>query len=71
MTELPWKPIIYLPANLTIKFSTMSSGRRRPGPVVPSKASNCSARPANRRQVDSLTHCLEEYADNSGATAAH
>jgi hypothetical protein len=64
MTELQWKPVIYLPANLTIEFGTSVLAAADPAPWCRQKASEVLGPAANRRQVDRLTRCLEEYAEN-------
>jgi hypothetical protein len=64
MTELQWKPVIYLPANLTIEFGTSVLAADDPAPWCRHKASELLGLNGNRKQVDRLTRCLEEYAEN-------
>jgi hypothetical protein len=64
MTELQWKPVIYLPANLTVEFGTSVLAAGDPAPWCRHKADELLGPNVNRKQVDRLRHCLEEYADN-------
>jgi hypothetical protein len=64
MTELQWKPVIYLPANLTIEFGASVLATEDPGPWCRRKASEVLGPDGNRKQADRLTRCLEEYAEN-------
>ena len=62
MTELPWKPIVYLPANLTVRFSADVLRADDPAPWCQGKAAELLGPDASRRQVHKLANCLEEYA---------
>jgi len=64
VTELQWKPVIYLPANLTVEFGTSILAADDPAPWCRHKASELLGSNANRRQAERLTRCLEEYAEN-------
>ena len=64
MTELQWKPVIYLPVNLTVRFDAPVLTGDDPGGWCRDKASEVLGQTGNRKQVDRLTHCLEEYAEN-------
>jgi hypothetical protein len=62
MTELQWKPVIFLPANLTVRFDAPVLKGDDPAGWCQSKASTLLGDNADRRQVSKLTRCLEEYA---------
>jgi hypothetical protein len=64
MNELQWKPVIYLPANLTVEFGASVLGAANPAPWCRHKAAEVLGPNVNRKQVDRLTRCLEEYAEN-------
>jgi hypothetical protein len=64
MTELQWKPVIYLPAHLTIEFGTSVLAADDPAPWCRQKAAEVLGPTGTRRQADRLTRCLEEYAEN-------
>ncbi len=62
MTELPWKPVIYLPVNLTIRFGAEVLEADDPGPWCQQKAEEVLGQDVGRRQVSKLARSLEEYA---------
>jgi hypothetical protein len=64
MTELQWKPVIFLPANLTIEFGTSILTADDPASWCRHKASELLGPNVKRKQVDRLSRCLEEYAEN-------
>jgi hypothetical protein len=64
MTELQWKPVIYLPAHLTIEFGTSVLAADDPAPWCRQKATEVLGPTGTRRQADRLARCLEEYAEN-------
>jgi hypothetical protein len=64
MTELQWKPVIYLPANLTIEFGTSVLTADDPAPWCRQKAIEILGPPGTRTKVDRLARCLAEYAEN-------
>jgi hypothetical protein len=64
MTELQWKPVIYLPVNLTVRFDAPVLKGDDPLGWCRDKASEVLGPAGNRKQVDRLTRCLEEYAEN-------
>jgi hypothetical protein len=49
MTELQWKPVIYLPANLTIEFGTSVLAADDPAPWCRQKATEVLGPTGNRR----------------------
>jgi hypothetical protein len=64
MTELQWKPVIYLPVNLTVRFDAPVLKGDDPAGWCRSKAIDLLGPAGNRKQVDRLSRCLEEYAEN-------
>ena len=62
MTELPWKPVIYLPVDLTVRFGADVLTADDPGPWCQLKAAELLGPDADRKQVSRLARCLEEYA---------
>ena len=64
MTELQWKPVFFLPVNLTVRFDAPVLKGDDPAGWCRSKASDLLGPAGNRKQVDRLTRCLEEYAEH-------
>lgn len=64
MTEPQWKPVISLPANLTVEFGATVLGADDPAPWCQQKAAELLGSGANRKRVRQLAECLEEYAQN-------
>ena len=62
MTELQWKPVIYLPVDLTVRFGADVLTSDDPGPWCQLKAAELLTPDADRKQVSRLARCLEEYA---------
>ena len=62
MTELQWKPVIYLPVNLTVRFDAPVLKGDDPEGWCQRKALELLGADADRKQVRKLTHCLEKYA---------
>ncbi len=62
MTELQWKPVIYTPENLTVRFGADVLTAADPVPWCEQKAAQLLSPDAGRRQVSRLARCLEEYA---------
>jgi len=62
MTELQWKPVVFLPVNLTVRFDAPVLTGDDPAAWCRSKASDLLGADADRKQVSKLTQCLEDYA---------
>ena len=62
MTELQWKPVVFLPVNLTVRFDAPVLTGDDPAGWCRSKASDLLGAGADRKQVGKLTQCLEDYA---------
>jgi hypothetical protein len=62
LTELQWKPVVFLPVNLTVRFDALVLTGDDPAGWCRSKASGLLGAGADRRQVRKLTQCLEDYA---------
>ena len=62
MTELPWKPVIYLPVDLTVRFGADVLTVDDPGPWCQRKAAELLRPAADPKQVSRLVRCLAEYA---------
>jgi hypothetical protein len=62
MAELPWKPVVYLPANLTVRLDAEVLQAEDPGPWCESTAANLLGPRAKRRHVRRLASDLTRYA---------
>jgi len=62
MTEPQWKPRIYMPANLTVRFGAAALTADDPGPWCQQKAADLLGSQSRAKQVNKLAQCLEEYA---------
>jgi hypothetical protein len=62
VNELPWRPIVYLPVNLTVRFGRDVLNADDVRPWCAQKAATLLGQDAGRRQIKRLTYCLEEYA---------
>ncbi len=62
MTDLQWKPVIYLPANLTVEFGADVLTTEDPAPWCRRRAAELLGPAARDRQLGQLTQCLEKYA---------
>lgn len=62
MTELQWKPVIYLPVDLTVRFGADVLTVDDPGPWCQRKAAELLRPAADPKQVSRLVRCLAEYA---------
>lgn len=62
MTELQWKPRIFMPANLTVRFGAAVLTADDPGPWCRQKAAELLGPQARDKQVAKLAQCLERYA---------
>jgi hypothetical protein len=62
MTELQWKPVIFLPVNLTVRFDAPVLKGDDPAGWCQRKALELLGTDADRKQVKKLTQCLEKYA---------
>jgi hypothetical protein len=56
MAELPWKPVVCLPANLTVRLDAEVLQAKDPGPW-------CESTAAKRKRVQRLASNLMRYAD--------
>jgi hypothetical protein len=61
VNELPWKPVIYLPANLTVSLGEPILANDEPRTWCQEKAAGLLGVNASSREVRKLTECLEEY----------
>jgi hypothetical protein len=61
LTELPWKPVVYLPANLTVSLGEPILANDAPQAWCEEKAASLLGGNAGRREVRKLAECLEEY----------
>lgn len=62
MTQLQWTPVIYLPADLTVRFGADVLTAGDPGPWCQHQAARLLGPDADRKQVSRLAHCLRVYA---------
>ena len=62
MTELQWKPVIYLPVDLTVSFGAEVLTAGDPAPWCQRKAAEVLGPQAGRKQVARLADCLTEHA---------
>jgi hypothetical protein len=62
VTELQWKPVVFLPVNLTVRFDAPVLKGDDPAGWCQSKATDLLGAGADRKQVSKLTQCLEDYA---------
>jgi hypothetical protein len=62
VTELPWKPVIYLPVDLTVRFGADVLTADNPDPWCQTKAAELLRPDADPKQVSKLARCLAEYA---------
>ena len=75
MTELQWKPVIYLPVNLTVRLDAPALKSDDPRQWCERKAAELLGPDARGKQVSALARCLEHYVEyfrkgNLPATAA-
>lgn len=63
MTELEWKPVIYLPVNLTVRMDAPVLKGDSPRQWCEQKAAEVLGPGANGKLVSKLARCLEDYAD--------
>jgi hypothetical protein len=63
MAELPWKPVVYLPANLTIRLNAEVFQAEDPGPWCESMAADLLGPDAKHRHVQQLTATLVKYTE--------
>jgi hypothetical protein len=63
VTELQWKPRIYLPVNLTVRFGAEVLTADDPAAWCRQKAAELLGPQARAKQVTRLADCLEEYAE--------
>jgi hypothetical protein len=61
LNELPWKPVVYLPANLTVSLGEAVLANDAPQAWCEEKAASLLGVNAGRREVRKLAACLEEY----------
>jgi len=61
MTDLPWKPNVYLPINLTVRLNAPALEGDDPKGWCHGKAAELLGPDANHKQVGRLERCLEEY----------
>jgi hypothetical protein len=62
VTELQWKPRIYLPADLTVRYGAEVLTADDPVPWCQRKVGELLGEKARGKEVTRLTRCLEEYA---------
>jgi hypothetical protein len=62
VTQLQWRPVIYLPVDLTVRFGADALTVADPGPWCQRKAAELLGPDTAARQVSRLTRCLEKYA---------
>lgn len=62
MAGLPWKPVIYLPANLTVRFDAEMFRAEDPGPWCQTRAADLLGPGARRKRVQRLASTLLTYA---------
>jgi hypothetical protein len=62
VTELQWKPVIYLPAQLTVSFGAEVLTAADPAPWCQGKAAEVLGPQASRKQVARLADSLTEHA---------
>ncbi len=62
VTELQWKPVIYLPATLTVEFGADVLKADDPAAWCQRRAAELLGPNGRPQQVRGLTRCLEEYA---------
>jgi len=75
LTELQWKPVIYLPVNLTVRLDAPALKSDNPRQWCEQKAAELLSPDAKGKQVSALARCLEHYVEyfrkgNLPATAA-
>ena len=75
MTELQWKPVIYLPVNLTVRIDAPALKGDNPRRWCEQKAAELLSPDTRGKQVSALARCLELYVEyfrkgNLPATAA-
>jgi hypothetical protein len=63
MAELPWKPVVCLPANLTVRLDAEVLQAKDPGPWCESTAAALLGPGAKRKRVQRLASNLMRYAD--------
>jgi hypothetical protein len=61
VTELPWKPVVYLPANLTVSLGEPILANDDPRTWCQDKAAGLLGVNASRKELRKLAECLEEY----------
>ncbi|MGH3250184.1 MAG: hypothetical protein ACRDOI_28840, partial [Trebonia sp.] len=61
MTELPWKPVVYLPATLTVSLGEPIQQDGDPRSWCAAKAAALLGPDVGGRQVNKLAQCLTEY----------
>lgn len=61
MNELPWKPVVYLPANLTVSLGEPVQANDDPRSWCEEKAAGLLGVNVGRKEVRKLAECLEEY----------
>jgi hypothetical protein len=62
VSELQWKPVIFLPVNLTVGYGASVLTAADPVPWCESRAAELLGPTARPKQVARLARCLEEYA---------
>jgi hypothetical protein len=62
MAELPWKPVIYLPADLTLRLDARVFQAGDPGPWSERTAAELLGPGARRKRVQRLASDLMKYA---------
>jgi hypothetical protein len=63
VTELQWKPVIYLPVDLTVVFDADVLTVADPVPWCQRKAAEVLGPDAGRKQITRLAECLQQYAE--------
>jgi hypothetical protein len=61
VNELPWKPVVYLPANLTVALGEPVLADDDPSAWCQQKAAALLGAGAGRKEVRKLAECLAEY----------
>jgi hypothetical protein len=61
MAELPWKPVVYLPANLTVRLDADVFQTQDPRPWCETRAADLLGSGAKRRHVQRLAATLMKY----------
>jgi hypothetical protein len=63
MAELPWKPVVYLPTNLTVRLDAEVFKAEDPRPWCESKAADLLGSDAKRKHVQRLATTLMKYTE--------